>query len=276
MSKTLLGFRDGDMYIHHTVTENPDKDDYSFKSHSHNMVEIYLFLQGNAHFAIDGRIFDLKRGTLAVMYPGQTHNLLIEECQKYERIAFLIDPCVLPEEYALISEKLKKGENIYTLTVEEVDWLIKSIYIPSSLRQSAKKRMYLSLVSFVFCMLYSKKTGSDETVGIMTDETVRLTAEYINEHLGDNALSLNGISSALFINKTALNRKFRAVMGCSVWDYVIRKRIYSAQQHLIFTGNIGATFEASGFSDYSAFWRAYKKIIGISPKEDLKKHSSKM
>ena len=32
--------------------------------------------------------------------------------------------------------------------------------------------------------------------------------------------------------------------------------------------------EKSGFNDYSSFFRSYKKVIGISPSEDIKKSQS--
>ena len=64
------------------------------------------------------------------------------------------------------------------------------------------------------------------------------------------------------------------MMGCTVWEYVIRRRIYSARQRLFLGGNVTDAYQKSGFNDYSSFFRAYKKVVGISPSEDLKKSQS--
>ena len=63
-------------------------------------------------------------------------------------------------------------------------------------------------------------------------------------------------------------------MGCTVWEYVVRRRIYSSRQRLFFSGSVTDAFENSGFNDYSSFFRAYKRIIGVSPSEDLKNHKA--
>ena len=76
--KKLFVYRDNTSYLHHTLTIDPTTDDLSFKSHSHNMVEIYYFLRGNARFVVEGNIFPLERGNILVLASGQTHHLLLE------------------------------------------------------------------------------------------------------------------------------------------------------------------------------------------------------
>ena len=71
-----------------------------------------------------------------------------------------------------------------------------------------------------------------------------------------------------------LNRRFKTVVGTSIWNYTIQKRIVNAQRSLYATGSISSAFQASGFSDYSTFYRNYNRIIGISPSDDLKNRKS--
>ena len=113
--KKLFVYRDNTSYLHHTLTLDPATDDFTFKSHSHNMVEVYYFLRGNARFVVEGNVFALERGNILVMASGQTHHLLLEPSVAYERMALLIDTATVPPEYEALSEQIYEGANLFTL-----------------------------------------------------------------------------------------------------------------------------------------------------------------
>ena len=269
--KKLFIYRDSTTYLHHTLTLDPSTDDFSFKSHSHNMVEIYYFLRGNARFVVEGNIFPLERGNVLVMASGQTHNLLLEPSVAYERMALLIDTAATPPEYDNLSDQIYKGANLFALDKREQIWFEESFLTITKSPEDMQKHLIFSFASMVFGMLSNKLTRLPETK--IEDDMIKKTINYINKNLS-NELSLEIISNALYCSRVTLNRKFREIMGCTVWEYVIRRRIYSARQRLFLHGDITDAYQKSGFNDYSSFFRAYKKIIGTSPSEDLKKYQN--
>lgn len=266
--KTLFVYRDNSLHMHHTLTLDPATDDISFKSHSHNMVEIYYFLRGNARFVVEGNIFSLERGNILVMASGQTHHLLLEQSAAYERMALLIDNTTVPVEFDAISEEIYNGANLFKLTKNEQTWFEESFSVITKAPQESQKNLIFYFSSMIFSMLSTKLTKTSKLY--IEDDTIKKTIDYINKNLS-NALSLEIIANALYCSKVSLNRKFRAIMGCTVWEYVVRRRIYSARQRMFLAGNISDAYQKSGFNDYSSFFRAYKKVVGISPAEDLKK-----
>ncbi len=266
--KKLFVYRDDSLYLHHTLTLDPATDDFSFKSHSHNMVEVYYFLRGNARFVVEGNIFPLERGCVLVIASGQTHHLLLEPSAIYERMAVLIDTASVPKEFDNISEKIYKGANLFELTKHEQIWFEESFALITKSSEDIQKNLIFSFSVMIFSMLSTKLTHTSEPH--VEDDIIKKTINFINKNLS-NELSLETIASTLYCSKASLNRKFREIMGCTVWEYVIRRRIYSARQRLFLGGNVANAYEKSGFSDYSSFFRAYKKIIGISPSEDLKR-----
>lgn len=266
--KKLFVYRDNNVHLHHTLTLDPDTDDFSFKSHSHNMVEVYYFLRGNARFVVEGNIFTLERGSVLVMASGQTHHLLLEPSAVYERMALLIDSTVTPPEYENLSEQIYSGANLFVLDKREQIWFEESFATITKAPEDMQKHLVFSFTSMVFGLL-SNKLSRTENLRI-EDDIIKKTINYINKNLSSE-LSLEIIANALYCSKVSLNRKFREIMGCTVWEYVIRRRIYSARQRLFLGGNITNAYQKSGFSDYSSFFRAYKKVVGISPSEDLKK-----
>ena len=269
--KKLFVYRDDSAYMHHTLTLNPATDDSSFKSHFHNMVEVYYFLRGNARFVIEGNIFELERGNILIMASGQTHHLLLEPSVAYERMALLIDTSAVPPEYEILSEQIYFGANLFKLDKREQIWFEESFSVITKSPDDLQKHLVFSFASMVFCLLANKLSPTIEPK--VQNDIIKKTINYINKNLS-NDLSLETIANALYISRVSLNRKFREMMGCTVWEYVIRRRIYSARQKLFLGGNVTNAYEKSGFKDYSSFFRAYKKIIGISPSEDLKKFQS--
>ena len=123
----------------------------------------------------------------------------------------------------------------------------------------------------IFSLLSTKLIRTAESH--IEDDIIKKTINYINKNLSKE-LSLEIIANALYCSKASLNRNFREIMGCTVWEYVIRRRIYSARQRLFLGDNVTEAYEKSGFGDYSSFFRAYKKTVGVSPSEDLKKRQS--
>lgn len=249
----------------HTVTENPNPQDTAFKSHSHSTVEFFYFLCGKAKYAVEGNIYTLKRGSVLIMASGQTHNLLLEPCAKYERTVLQIDPAALPNQFEGINRYIFSGHNYFELSYSQQIWFEESCAFISSYESRADLLTYF--LPLLFAMLSTNiRSGSH-----IQDETVTKTINFINDNLSSE-LSLDGIAQSVYFSKAFINRRFREIMGCSVWDYVVRRRIFTAREKIFSDGNIIAAFETSGFLDYSSFFRAYKKVVGLSPRDDLKKH----
>ena len=58
--KTIFSFGNELVHYHHTLTPNPDPNLFPFRLHSHNMHEIYYFLQGCADFTVEGTTYRLE------------------------------------------------------------------------------------------------------------------------------------------------------------------------------------------------------------------------
>ena len=56
-------------------------------------------------------------------------------------------------------------------------------------------------------------------------------------------------------------------MHVSFYHYVTQRRLIAAKTLMIKERNMDYISTSVGFSDYSAFYRAFKKEFGISPRE---------
>lgn len=272
MEKEILySCREEGLKIHHTLTNKPSVDNFAFQSHSHNMYEIYLFLAGDGDFVIEGNVIPLERGTLIFTICGQTHKLLLKsDKEPYERIALMFGEKYFPKGCEELLDIASRGGCVTKLNEQEINWFLESIEIlKNSTLQNEINILASSFINLSIYKIMSAPKSSnfyDET----EDDLVKQIIRFINRHLSES-FSLDDIEKELYRDKAYLGRRFKSVMGCSIWEYIMRKRIFSAREQLYLTQSVSDAFSVSGFGDYSAFYRKYKKFVGCSPTEDLKK-----
>ena len=106
--------------------------------------------------------------------------------------------------------------------------------------------------------------SSGEQIEINDGELGARVIRYLNENITRD-LSLDRIARRFFVSKYYLCRAFKKHNGVSVHVYINHKRVMYAKQ-LIEQGETasGAAYKV-GFGDYSAFYRAYVKVVGKSP-----------
>jgi len=264
--KIFFSFGNESVHYHHTVTQDPNPDLFPFRIHSHNMNEIYYFAQGDADFTLEGRTYHLEKGMVLVLASGQVHHLNIKDRGiPYERMVLMFRfGSSLSDSFDFSSGK------IFHFNEKEQIWFEEccSGFEKSNLNEQQLSEALTSLINIILIKLTTLSEMSH--IGVLQkNETVNQILRYINRNLTSD-LSLDIIEKELFRDKAHLNRMFKSVMGCSIWEYVIQKRVFNARQQLYLTKSISMAFTRSGFHDYSVFYRNYVKYTGVSPSVDLK------
>lgn len=94
---------------------------------------------------------------------------------------------------------------------------------------------------------------------------------YIDQHFKESDLQLDRITQEFDISPYYLSKLFRKEMSQNFHEYLIEKRANYAAQ-LIHNMNknkmsLQDVSDASGFGDYSTFYRSFKKVFKTSPKK---------
>ena len=270
MNETVLfSYRDEQLNFHHTVTPSPDPDNFPFRLHSHHMHELYYFAGGDADFTVEGVTYPLSKGSLILSAGGQVHHLSVRNTGlPYERIVLMFGINLLSEAAEPLILAAERGSHLFRLDEREQVWFEECcLAIENGTMSEDERRDAI----FSFLNLLLTKAKGLLAVSPMGDdtenETVRQIVHYVNRNL-TSSLSLSLLEKEFFRDKATLNRLFKPIMGCSIWEYVIRKRIFNARQELYLSGDVNAAFLASGFGDYSVFYRNYVRITGLSPSAD--------
>ena len=106
--------------------------------------------------------------------------------------------------------------------------------------------------------------------------TVQLKAEkpelldkvmaYIEANLAKR-ITLEETARHFYISVSTVTQLFRQKMGTSFYRCVTQRRLIDAKQLISEGISLESVAEQTGFSDYSAFYRAFKKEFGISPRQ---------
>ncbi len=235
--------------------------------HCHDTYEILYVLDGEGRFMIEGTSFDIKPGTLLVIRPFEYHSLRLVENSVYERyVIHFSDNYLVSDALELLNSILDGVEGsgkVYS--AGSLSPKIRSVFerfdTAEELPESGKSIYVKTLLSELMVFL---SVSGGEQIAVNEAELGARVIHYLNENISRD-VSLDTLARRFFVSKYYLCRAFKKHNGVSVHGYINHKRVMYAKQ-LIEQGETasGAAYKV-GFGDYSAFYRAYVKIIGKAP-----------
>ena len=239
------------------------KGETEFRIHCHDSYEILYFVSGDIHYIIEGETYYPAKNSLLLMPAGVVHGIEANLTDGYERYVAHIRFEALPDDISQMLKSVFSKDRYYILSEStEIRKAFEDMYKANEL----SGELFLPSLSALILkiLLIQHSTDGAKPVNSLNQLTTDII-NYVNESFALRQ-SLDEIAAKFFITKHYLNTVFKKATGITVWEYIIRKRIYYATT-LIQSG-VSATdaAEKSGFSDYSAFYKAYKKRTGKSPK----------
>lgn len=259
------GYLEGDFRLFHlrdTVSLN--EIDY----HYHEFHKALLILGGNVGYGIEGKHYPLSAGDVVLVPRGCVHKPEVGADAPYARYVLYLSAAFLRSEPDCpLDACFTRAEagGAYVLRLPEAGAWFRQLeaalaepgdrFGAALLGRLAVKQLLVALGRAL--------TAANAPAPVFDPQTVRLL-RYINDHLtGD--VGADALAQALYVSKYHLMRRFREETGYSIHRYVSGKRLLYARDLLSRgTAPADACFQ-SGFRDYSAFARAYKKQFGVSP-----------
>ncbi len=268
----FMQYKDADIELHHTLTESPDEG--MFPLHAHNRYEIYCFLAGQGYYTVEGHDYPLTPGCILVMRDGETHKLHISPDRPYERMALhfaphLVDPA--QREVLLAPFRARPlGQRNMLLPSDELSRVIdmlRRITDGSLPPEADRPRILAYLPAILHELSRAALVGSQSGDESSTVPLVGQIIDYINRAPAE-VESMEALEARFGFSRSYLNRTFRRSTGVSIWDYVILKRLTEARKAIRRGTPAVPAAKAVGYTDYSSFYRQYKKRFGITPEEE--------
>lgn len=252
-------YEDARLYFDHCVKTPQQVRDYPL--HYHTKYEFLFLKAGSVSYLIDDQVFPLPANTLVITRPNRLHGIRLDGDAAYERYDLLVSESQLSQ-----SSLVKIPADLHVLRFDDN---------PLVIRLFEKMDHYCALLrgeelGDILCALLREvvlnvglRLGSRQEEAEMHPLT-RKAAQYIETHL-EQIRDVDEICQALAISKSYLYKLFWKDLGTSPKQYVTGMRLNRARRDILLGAKATAVFSQYGFSDYSSFFRAYKKHFGYSP-----------
>ncbi len=260
-----------------------DRKSMQFESHYHDFDKIIIFISGNVTYLVEGKAYKLSPWDILLIGRNEMHKPVIDPEEIYERMVIWVNPefldkhsneqCRLEECFRTAAES---GYNLLRTgpeTLRDIKRLLNNMKDSCNSGEFGSRILQNSLFLQLVVKLNRIFAGIDreekQPIDMEYDETVRSIIEYINSHL-EEELSIDSIAEKYFISRYYLMHNFKKHTGYSLHNYILQKRLILAGS--LVKNGMPATEASirSGFSDYSNFIRAFKRMYSLSPREYCK------
>ncbi len=140
-------------------------------------------------------------------------------------------------------------------------------YFENFTLEDFKEAAFHTVNEMLICLSYKDKNENDVARAREGDPMVMRMTSFIDENI-ERELNASVLASHLNFSQSYVQNRFLKVMGIGLKRYINQKKIYAARADIIGGMSPNSAAQKYCFSDYSSFFRHYKKIIGISPKDD--------
>lgn len=275
MDQVVYTYHIPGMYYDHKIDPDPPKD--KFSTHTHDTVEINYFISGKTRFSVEGNIYHRVPDDLLILRPAETHMPLMDRPDPYERITVHMSEGYLeqicPDGKQLLApfmdRQLGTNNQYYSNQFSSSHWKDCLLAISANAKNSFDEKAYINanIVAFLAELNLAYLHRGPEQLHSDADTLTFTIIQYVNNHLYD-PISVKTMSGQFHLSETHLNRLFRKATGTSIWKYVTTKRLLAARQKIQNGTAAQSACHACGFTDYSAFYRAYKAKFKTSPRDD--------
>ena len=255
----LYVHRSGELIFTHGLNQHMAVSD-EYTDHHHPVYEMFFFMDGDIEYVVEGRRYELRPYDLLLIRPGEHHCFRIRSGRQYERmVVFFTDQCV-PEAVAPL---LREKGSLYHIGDTGLVELFRRIDDHAA---NYAGEVLSVLLKSCFDELIVKFACLDREV-IQTQRLhtgISAVAEYIDENLGSQ-LTIDDLCRRFGVSRSYLFKAFTERYHEPPKQYIIRRKIMLAQQLLESGERPLSVSERCGFSDYSTFYRAYVRIVGMPP-----------
>ena len=248
----------------------------SISLHSHSFYEIMFCRSADrVEYLVGANRYRLVAGDLILVAPGVSHKPILPDDMQYfyERDILWVSVDLIERVRELFpSTPVANLEHFTLLRIKGNDWSRISDYFNEGLREFEEMQTGYEESATAIAMLIlthiCRAADSGETHHSQAEQPTLVTSciEYIENHLNE-PLTLDSVAAHFYISRSAVSKLFRETMDTSFHRFLTQRRLILAKQLIGEGEQMERVAILCGFSDYSVFYKAFKKEYGLSPRE---------
>lgn len=254
------------------------KEEKAMDMHIHDCYEIYYSISGGKQFLIDNKFYSIAPGDIFVINQYESHYLTQIDSMVHERIVLSVYPDYVKELSKgrtnldeCFSNREAGFSHRISLTKEQQQkflyYVNKIVNAEDYAHEIIEEATFMELL--VMLNRLWRKDDNDSMVNITQskhNDQVDEILTYINRNIM-NPIKIEDLAAQFYLSESYICRIFKAATGTTINKYISARRISISKALLNDGHSVQDTFEQSGFSDYSGFFKAFTKAVGMSPKK---------
>ena len=247
----------------------------SFSKHTHDTASLSTILRGEGRFIGRGTSHAIAAGQTVVIPREEVHACNPRNGSAWGYLMFHISDRYMRE-----------------LGQDMLGRALRGVHFPSQVfRDSAIDRCMVRLYTLVKeagCLLEKEATlvdivsrlllrhaklGSRRSSIVHEPRTVKTAKDYLADNLEKN-VSMSELSKATGVSAFHLLHVFRSVVGMPPHAYQVQMRVKEGRRLLLKGCSIVESALTTGFYDQSHFTNAFKRMVGLTPREYVVAHRS--
>ena len=243
--------------------------------HYHTFHKIIEFLGGDSGFGVEGKQYLLQPGDLVLVPQGCIHRPEAEPNAPYERRILYLSPEFLRRAGGScdLAACFDRAREEFRFVVHPADGTggAQLAALEHAEREDAFGRELLAQSLLFQFLIGLNRAMADDLLQYAKpaayDRKIEAILRYLSEHLTE-PVSIDDLAARFFVSKYHMMRQFRAQTGYTIHGYLTGKRLMFARAMIAAGTPVLQASEESGFGDYSAFLRAYRKQFGAAPNQE--------
>ena len=252
------------------------KEEKAMDMHIHDCYELYYSISGGRQFLIDNCFYSIAPGDLFIINQYESHKLTQIDSCVHERIVLSIHPDFVKQlstsetnlDYCF-SNRNEHFQHKLSLNKEQQKrflYFINKITSANGFAHDITERAAFMELLVMINKMSTQNAAATVNAGYKYNHQVDDILIFINQNISQ-PITVEQLAGHFYLSESYICRIFKAATGTTINKYITARRISIAKSHLNEGLSVSEAFERSGFNDYSNFFKAFTKAVGVSPKK---------